>query len=216
MSQYTLYGENGFGSTCIEAALELLGLSYEFVEVDPFGERAAREKVQSVNPLGQVPTLILPTDDVMTESAAMLIYLGDLDGNYRFAPPPDSDERSEYLRWLVFLAANLYPTYTISDAPGRFHPDPDTHVAIKERANERRKMLWELMEEAFEGLPGPFLLGRNMSFLDVYVAMMSYWSPRRTWFFENCPRLAATVRATEANQVVAKVWKRNFELEVDA
>ena len=214
MSGFTLYGQNGFGSTCIEAALELLGLPYDFVETDPFGDQPDQDRLATVNPIGQVPVLILPEDDVMTESAAMLIYLGDLDGEHRFAPPVDSNERSEYLRWLVFLAANLYPTHTISDGPARFHPDPDTHEQLRGRATERRKMLWEVMEEHFDGLPGPYLLGDHLSFLDVYVAMMSFWSPRRDWFFEHCPRLSTAVRAAEKDRTLAAVWKRNFELEV--
>ncbi|MHA6288891.1 glutathione S-transferase family protein [Maricaulis sp. CAU 1757] len=216
MSRFTLYGQVGFGSTCVEAALELLGLDYDRVDADPFGDDASSEALSALNPLGQVPTLVLPDDDVMTESAAILIWLGDRDGTYRFAPPPDSDERAEYLRWMLFLGTNIYPTYTISDAPGRFHPDRSTHDILKTRARQRRKMLWEVMEEHFDGLPGPYLLGPNMSLLDVYVAMMSFWSPRREWFFDNCPSLASAVRATESHGVVARVWKRNFELEVDA
>jgi GST-like protein len=211
---YTLYGQRGFGSTCVEAALELLGFEYDFVEADPLGDAENRTRVKSVNAAGQVPALILPDDDIMTESAAILIWLGDLQPDAGLAPATHSPERAEYLRWMLFLSSNVYPTFTISDGPARFHPEPATHNALLHHAEERRKALWQLMNRAFQGLPNPYLLGDRMSLLDVYVAMMSHWSPRRDWFFEHCPNLAGAVRATEANPVIRAVWQRNFELEV--
>lgn len=211
---YTLFGQKRFGSTCIEAALELLDLDYEFVDADPLGDAENRDRVASVNPVGQVPALILPNDDVMTESAAILIYLGDLHPQAGMAPTADAPERAEYLRWLLFLSSNFYPTLTITDDPHRFISDPAQYDDLLKHANARRKELWQIMNDAFAGVPGPFLLGERMSMLDLYAAMMTYWSPRRDWFMDNCPNLASAVRATEKHPVVQSVWTRNFELEI--
>lgn len=213
---YTLYGQQGFGSTCVEAALELHGIAYDFEEADPLDGAQGLARVKSVNPVGQVPALILPNDDVMTESAAILIWLGDLDGQYRFAPRPDAPERAEYLRWMVFMSASFYSTLTITDGPERFHPDPATHKTLLHQALERRKQMWRIIDTAFKGATRPYLLGETMSLLDVYVAMMSHWSPRGGWFLEHCPNLAGAVRATEKHPVIREVWRRNFDLEVEA
>jgi GST-like protein len=213
---YTLYGQQGFGSTCVEAALELHGFKYDFEEADPLDGAAGLAKVRSINPAGQVPVLLLPNDDVMTESAAILIYLGDLDGQYRWAPRPDAPERAEYLRWLIFMSSGFYSTFAISDGPGRFHPDAATHKTLLHQANERRKQMWRVIDAAFKGAPGPYMLGNSMSLLDVYVAMMSHWDPRGGWFLENCHNLAGAVRATEKHPVIREVWRRNFDLELEA
>lgn len=209
--QYVLYGANGFGSSCIEAALELLDLPYERVDVEALGPAADRKRLKAVNPAGQVPALILPNDDLMTESAAMLIYLGDLKPEAGLAPAVDTPRRADYLRWILFLASNYYPTFTITDGPERYIADEAQHPELLERALERRKQLLTIMEEGV--FPGPYILGGSLSLLDVYVAMMSHWSPRRDWFFEHCPRLSGAVRATESNPVIRSVWKRNFDLE---
>ena len=66
----TLYGAEGYGSIAVEAALLLLGIPYSLVEGATWVEAAARERVASRNPLRQVPTLVLPGGEVMTESAA--------------------------------------------------------------------------------------------------------------------------------------------------
>jgi len=210
---YTLYGRAGFGSVCVEAALELVGADYEFVEVDPLGDAAEQRRVRAVNPVGQVPTLILPNDSVMTESAAILIWLGDRHSDAGLAPAIDAPERAEYLRWMLFLASSFYSTFTISDGPERFHPDSATYADLLAMADRRRLDMWTLMNDAFDGAPGPFLLGESLSLLDVYVAMMSRWDPGRAAFEEACPALLHAVELTEADTVVAEVWARNFRLE---
>ena len=58
---YKLFGRPGWGSTLVEAQLAWYGLPYEIEEVDDlFASAEAREKLRVVNPLAQIPTLILP------------------------------------------------------------------------------------------------------------------------------------------------------------
>ena len=70
----TLYGAAASGSIAVEAALTILGLPYELVEGATWVEASARKRVAPVNPMRQVPTVILPCGEVMTECAAILIY----------------------------------------------------------------------------------------------------------------------------------------------
>ena len=44
----------------------------------------------------------------MTESAAIALYLADKYPQAELAPAPNAPERAAYLRWLVYLAANIY------------------------------------------------------------------------------------------------------------
>jgi len=210
---FTLYGKAGFGSVCVEAALELVGADYEFVETDPLGDAESRQRVRSINPAGQVPALILPDGSIMTESAAILIWLGDRYPQADLAPMPTAPGRAEYLRWLLFCASSIYSTFTLTDGPERFHSDSRTHKTLLAMADTRRSELWNLMNDAFQGRPGPFLLGDSMSLLDVYVAMMSHWDPGRASFAIAAPALLSAVEATEVNPIIAEIWARNFNLE---
>ena len=71
MSNYRLIASKSTGSMIVEAALALGRLPYD-VEMIPYGEPGPeRERLLSLNPLGQVPTLLLPDGHVMTESAAI-------------------------------------------------------------------------------------------------------------------------------------------------
>ena len=76
---YVLYSAAGSGGVAVEAALTLMGQQYELIEAMTFGPGAPDgDAVQAANPMRQVPALVLPDGQVMTESAAILIRLGEL------------------------------------------------------------------------------------------------------------------------------------------
>ena len=80
----------------------------------------AASKLAKVNPLAQVPTLEMPDGAVMSESAAITLLLADITGKDSLVPGATAKERAKFLRWLVFIVANIYPTFTYADDPSRF------------------------------------------------------------------------------------------------
>src|SRR5262245_45539577 len=100
MSKFTLLALEGWGSAIAEAALAVAGVDYQIEKVDPRGE--GQDRLLKLNPLGQLPTLVLPDGRVMTESAAIVLYLSELKPEAGLAPPPGDPSRPDFLRWLVF------------------------------------------------------------------------------------------------------------------
>src|SRR5690606_34191718 len=89
MPRMKLLGEPGWGSAIVDAQLAWYGFDYDFEAVgDLFASAEAREKVGALNPLAQIPTLVLPSGEVMTESAAITLYLADLAGDGTLVPAP--------------------------------------------------------------------------------------------------------------------------------
>jgi GST-like protein len=205
---YKLYGRLGWGSVLIEAQLVWYGLPYTLEEVDDlFKSAEAREKLAAVNPLAQVPTLVLPDGRIMTESAAITLQLADSTDKRPLVPSPGHATRPDFLRWLVFLIANIYPTYTYADDPSRFVSDAAAAKQFKASVDAYRLKLWGEVEGVAQA---PWFLGANFSALDIYMAAMTHWTPRRPWFIANCPRATHIALATEALPELADVWKRNF------
>src|SRR5688500_3741364 len=86
-NDYLLYGMRGSGSAAIEAALDLCGAKWQLVKAASWEPDANFEALKAVNPLGLVPTLLLPDGSVLTESAAILMHLDDAFPGSRLLPP---------------------------------------------------------------------------------------------------------------------------------
>jgi len=205
---HTLFGRPGWGSALTEAQLVWYGLPFETVDFDDlFKSQEAREKLEKINPLAQVPTLQMPDGSVMTESAAITLVLGDAGGPRSLVPPAGDPTRPRFLRWLVFLVANVYPTFTYADDPNRFVGVQDAHGDFLARVNAYREKLWSIVEHA---AGAPWFCGPNMSALDIYICVMTRWTPKRPWFAANCPKLTAIAAKIDALPALSDVWARHF------
>jgi GST-like protein len=191
--------------------MTLLGVPYRVIEATPWGAPEEKALLKTVNPLGQAPAVVLPSGEVMTESAAILIWLGDLVPEAGLAPPPDHPLRPRYLRWMVYVPANIYAMYLLKDDPTVWLNDPGPQEELRERAIERIKTCWKMMEASLN--PSPWLLGERFSLLDLYVAVVSRWTPRRRWFAEACPRLNEAVRRVDAMPKLQAFWAERFPFE---
>ena len=70
MREYVLHARPGWGSAIVEAQLAWYGLPMRIVDVgDLFDSAQARDTLRPLNPLTQIPVLVLPDAQVMTESA---------------------------------------------------------------------------------------------------------------------------------------------------
>lgn len=208
---FKLYGAKGSGSVAVEAALTLLDRPYVLVAEAPTWTPAGRDIVRPVNPMAQLPVLITPEGELMTESAAILIWLGDLHPTARLAPRPEDPARAAYLRWMVFVPAAIYAMYYLLDDPTRMVEGAAAQDDLRERAIERIKFCWRVMEAQVE--PAPFILGPELSLLDVYVTVVSRWTPRRRWFSEACPKLGAVARRVDALPELQTLWAERMPFE---
>ena len=208
MTTYKLWGRAGWGSSLVEAQLAWYGLPFTFEPVgDLFKSPDARTKLEKVNPLAQVPTLVLPDGTVMSESAAITLLLADITGQDSLVPAPGAPERATFLRWLVFLVANIYPTFTYADDPARFVSVNAARDPFRAATDAYAQRLWHQVETASRA---PWFLGERFSALDIYVSVMTRWRPKRGWFEGETPKLFAIARRADLKPELVAVWKRNW------
>jgi len=208
---YTLFGRPGWGSVLVEAQLAFYDLPYKLEVVDDlFKSAEARARLAAVNPVAQIPTLVLPDGAVMTESAAITLHLADVTGSDALVPAPGDGARPQFLRWLVFMVANIYPTFTYADDPARFVADKAARSAFRKSVDNYERGLWAMVDQAASA---PWFLGERFSALDIYVTAMSRWRPGRAWFAEHCAALAAIIERGDTHPKLAAVWARNVSAE---
>lgn len=204
---HRLLGCKGCGSAIVEAAFALAKVPLDYEEVDYAKGSPTRERLVAVNPLGQVPTLVLPDGSVMTESLAMIHHLNDLAPKAGLVPAKADPARAQFLRWSTFLVTALYPTWTYGDEPAKWVEDTQGAKQLRESTDRHRQVLWRQVEE----IAGePYFLGAKLTAIDLYVSAMTHWRPGRKWFVANTPKLLAIAQRTAATPGVAAVIAKNF------
>jgi glutathione S-transferase len=93
-SVYRLLGCRGCGSLIVEAALRLAAIPYDYEEINYEQPGPQRDRLLALNPLGQVPTLVLPDGSIMTESAAIIMMIDDVAPDAGLVPPKGTEERN--------------------------------------------------------------------------------------------------------------------------
>jgi glutathione S-transferase len=136
--------------------LEEVGVPYELSYVDVMAGGQKADDFLRLNPMGKLPTLT-EGDTVVTESAAIGLYLADRHAYGRLAPRVDDPARATYLRWSFFAPSVVEPGL-MAKMSGWSYKDSQagwgTHDAML-----------KAMESALSH--GDYLLGETFSMADV-------------------------------------------------
>ena len=209
--RHTLFGANGSGSAAIEIALERCGVPWRLVQAAPWERGPAVDELARLNPLRQVPTLVLPDGSVLTESAAILIHLGTEHPGSDLLPVASS-ERAQCLRALVYIAANCYAAIGIVDFPGRWCEGADTDEALAERVSvatrARLHAAWDHFADLFPA--APFLGGHQPGAADLLAMVVSKWAGTRAHLAASRPAFSALLARIESHPSVAPVHARHW------
>ena len=88
--------------------LEEVGAPYELCFVDILTGAQKAPEILALNPMGKLPVLV-DGDAVVTESAAIGLYLADRYAYGQLAPRVDDPARGAYLRWSFFAPSVIEP-----------------------------------------------------------------------------------------------------------
>ena len=206
---HTLYGSKGSGSAAIEVALECCKIPYKIVRASSWEPDSALAELERINPLRQIPTLVLPDGTVMSESVAILIHLGLAFADSGLLPSSQS-RRARSLRGLVFIAANCYSAVSVSDFPERWCAGPDdaSKERVRKAARQQLHRHWEIFADVFAATP--YLEGETPGALDFLAAVVSKWSGARAHLKVNRSQFLETLHRIEAHPDVAPVFARHW------
>lgn len=204
---YKLYWARESGAMAPQALLEEVGAKYEKIVIDLEKEEHKSDRFLSLNPMGQIPALVLPDGTLMTETAAMLIQIADRHPDAKMAPPAASAERARFLRWLFFLASNVYPTVLRVYYSERHSTDPGAAEGIKARAKADLDNQFEILDGALR--PGPYLLGETFRAVDIMLWMLLQWHPDPARLFGRAPRLEQVAELVQARPAIARTWREH-------
>lgn len=175
----TLFHAPQSRSGAVRILLEELGAPYELEVLNlKTGENRA-PRYLAVNPMGKVPA-ILHHGVLVTEQAAIMIYLADLFPDAGLAPAIGDPLRGAYLRWLSFYGSCFEPA--LIDLAMKREPAPPSMSPY----GDYDTMLATLTQQL---RAGPWLLGDRFSAADVLWGYALAW----TTAFKLVPELPEVV-----------------------
>jgi glutathione S-transferase len=182
--------------------LEEVGVKYELAFVDIMKGAQKSAELVRLNPMGKLPTLV-DGDVVVTEAAAIGLYLADRYSYGTLAPRVDAPERGTYLRWSFFAPSVIEPG-AMAKARGWEFMDSQAGWGTHEA-------MLKSMESAIKDRD--FILGDKFSMADVifggtlrYMLMVKMIEPSPVFsaYAERLGARPALQRATERNEAVRK------------
>lgn len=211
MTGYVLHYAPDNASLIVRLVLEEMALPYQTRLVDRQARAQEGAAYRRLNPAGLIPALETP-DGVMFETAAILLWLADRHG--QTAPPPDSPQRADFLKWLFFTSNTLHARLRL-----QFYPEK--YVGDNADAQARLRRSVQAQSVSNMTLPGALSLldqwetrrGDAMvnapTVLDYYIAAILRWCAiypkgQTAWFdLADYPALSALAEDLEARPAVA-------------
>lgn len=167
-----------------EASIEYCGIAHRN------GRKVGEPDPRNPHPDGKVPALI-HDGALVTESAAVALYLTDLHPASGLGALPGSPERGPLLTWLAWAAGELEPAIW-SKMTGEADRDPTAKARYEAAAGRLLEALWE----------GPWLMGDRFTVADVMVGSSLAWarsalpdSPLLDSYVERLAQRPAHIRA---------------------
>ena len=182
--------------------LEEVGVPYELQFVDISSDAQKTPEILALNPMGKLPIL---SDDgqIVTESAAIGLYLADRYALGRLAPKTDDPTRGTYLRWSLFSPSVIEPGTMAKLAKWEFKPSQAGWGSYES--------MLRAMESAI--VERNFILGDQLSMADIIFGgtlryMLAFKiiepSPLFTDYSERLAQRPALQRAEAVNATVRK------------
>lgn len=164
--------------------LQELGVDFEPISVNLFAGEASRPEFLKLNPAAKIPVLV-DGDLVLTESAAILLYLGE---KYRRFLPTDARGRAEVNRWLLFTVTELeQPLWRIAKNRN-LYPEEQRLAADIPLASEDFRRMADVAEKHMQGRK--FVVGDDVTVADFVLAYTLDWA-NEVKLLDRCPQLFA-------------------------
>ena len=206
---YTLYTIPGSCSSGITVLLEKLQLEYTPVK------REDVPNYSDIVPTNQVPALKSPDGQIITEGAAIVLYL--LEKHNSPMLPADLPRKAEFLRWLMFDYATLHPAYGKMFAiQYKTQMDENDKIRVLEQLAPSVSGLWAILDKELE--QKKFITGDQPTIVDYLATIYSGWGKNfqniKITLGKNVERLVDQVSALPEFQAGYK--KENIEFKKTA
>jgi glutathione S-transferase len=124
------------------------------------------ELIRQFNPLGRVPTLVLPDGEALIESNAILDFLDELAGADRALLPRSGNDRRQALQ-IMAVAAGAAEKGVVQVYETAFRPPEKRHRPWVERCHTQMHAALAELDRTCQARAGEWLVGHRMTHADI-------------------------------------------------
>ncbi|MEQ4709579.1 glutathione S-transferase family protein [Providencia huaxiensis] len=161
MSELVLFTNSMSRGNTVDLLLKILDVPYKRIELD-YGADMHTAEYLAINPMAKVPALV-DGDAVVTETAAICLYLADKFIEKGLAPALNNPKRADYYRWFLFTAGPIESAFTINNLGIQL--DEEQQKSSGFGSVERTMACLEVGLNSAK----PFICGEQFTAVDVYV-----------------------------------------------
>jgi glutathione S-transferase len=177
--------------------LQELGVDFEAITVNLRAGDAQRPAFLKLNPAAKLPVLV-DGDFVLTESAAIVVYLGEKYGKFL---PADARGRADVNRWLLFTVTELeQPLWRIAKNKN-LYPEAQRLAADIPLASQDFRAMADVAEKHMQGRK--YVVGDSVTVADFVLAHTLDWA-NEVQLLDRCPQLVAYMKQMYARPKAAK------------
>ena len=107
-----------------------------------------------------------------------------------------------------YVSSAIYSLHWIKPDVRRIGAPESARASVVDAVHERIAFCWSNMDGQLT--PGKYLLGDELSVLDLYVAVVSRFGPWRDRFYEIAPRMTPVVRRVDQDPRLTAFWRERF------
>jgi glutathione S-transferase len=162
-------------TSCARAAhiaLEEAGATFEAVPMNLAAGDQRKPEYLAINPKGRVPALV--TDQgVLTETPAILTYIGQRYPDSALALPSDPFRFAEIQSFNLYLCATLHVAHAHKQRGTRWADDPAAIAEMRRKVPESVSACFAMIETVL--FRGPWAMGETFTICDPYLFVFAEW-----------------------------------------
>ncbi len=160
-----LYNNPQSRSLTLLPLLKELQIEDQIEQVEVAYEHMHQQAYTRINPMGKVPCLV-DQGVIISEMAAIFIYLADKYRDKGLAPALDDPKRGAYLKWMFFCHGPLTEYIDIKNLQV---PPENIEKNRRSLSFGNEAAVFDFLKQGI-GQASPYLLGEKVSAADLYVA----------------------------------------------
>jgi glutathione S-transferase len=187
-----LYGSSNSGN-CLKAkwVAQLLGVPFEWIEIDSFTGETRTPEFLMLNPAGQVPVAVLARGRTLAQSNAIMLHLAE--GSRLI--PVDAYERAKMYEWLFWEQYSHEPAIAVRIARLYFLRTPEEALdpALLSKGNAALARMEVQLTRT------PYLVGASLTLADIALVAYTRAAHRGGFQLSAYPAIGAWVSRIEAD-----------------